>query len=147
MFMLEQQFTAINQQCKEIIFDNCRNIAGNCCSQNKLFSVVNVAVNKSKTSCHQVIISFWHCKGTTFPRGIVRFSPFQSSKTQVSAMVNAGICDGQRRYLRRPMKVSAMRDEDYKRDSVTVYYIWFSRKRKLTSYIVSEFHVIGIFYI
>ena len=26
--------------------------------KNKLFSVVNVAVNKSKTSCHQVIISF-----------------------------------------------------------------------------------------
>ena len=115
--------------------------------KNKLFSVVNVAVNKSKTSCHQVIISFWRCKGTTFPRGIVRFSPFQSSKAQVSAMVNAGICIRQRRYLRRPMKVSAMRDEDYKRDSVTVYYIWFSRKRKLTSYIVSEFPVIGIFYI
>ena len=36
---------------------------------------------------------------------------------------NAGICIRQRRYLRRPMKVSAMRDEDYKRDSVTVYYI------------------------
>ena len=26
--------------------------------KNKLFSVVNVVVNKSKTSCHQVIISF-----------------------------------------------------------------------------------------
>ena len=36
MFMLEQQFTAINQQCKEIIFDNCRNIAGNCCSQKQV---------------------------------------------------------------------------------------------------------------
>ena len=33
-FLFEQQFSAITQQFKGIIFDNCRYIAGNCCSPN-----------------------------------------------------------------------------------------------------------------
>ena len=33
---------------------------------NKLFNVVTVVVNISKTSCHQVVVTFWRCKGTTF---------------------------------------------------------------------------------
>ena len=40
-----------------------------------------------------------------------------------------------------------MRDENFKGDRVTLIYISLSRKRKLTSYIVSEFPVIGISYI
>ena len=46
---MEQQFAAINQQCKKIIFDNCRNIAGNCCSQNTInvFNVWNSNLQQS----------------------------------------------------------------------------------------------------
>ena len=35
IFLFEQQFSAINQQFKEIIFDNCWYFAGNCCSHNR----------------------------------------------------------------------------------------------------------------
>ena len=97
MFLFEQQvflfvWTAISSNVpainKKISF-NCCPIADNCCSQknisccsqkNKLFSVVNVVVSKSKTSCHQVVVSFWRCKVTTFGKGIVRFGPFTSIK-------------------------------------------------------------------
>ena len=62
-----------------------------CCSQkNKLFSVVNVVVSKSKTSCHQVVVSFWRCKVTTFGKGIVRFGPFTSSKCVI--WPNKSVC-------------------------------------------------------
>ena len=48
------------RELKKMLFHkNSRSIYDNLRSQkNKLFSVVNVVVNKSKTSCHQVIISF-----------------------------------------------------------------------------------------
>ena len=109
-------------------------------------------------------ISEGHCPFTSVSvrKGLylaeyVRQSPFAVTsrchiarppqKTQVSASGNAGICIRQRRYLRWPMRVSAMRDEDEGRDSVTVYYIYLSRKWKLTYYIVSEFPVIWISYI
>ena len=59
-----------------------------------------------------IICSKFKCLRLNLPR-----------KTQVSAMVNAGICITQRRYLRRPMKVSAMRDENFQGDRVTLIYI------------------------
>ena len=45
---MEQQFAAINQQCKKIIFDNCRNIADNCCSQKQRLELRHCAASGAR---------------------------------------------------------------------------------------------------
>ena len=51
--------------------------------ENKLFSVVNI----SKTSCHQVVVSFWRCEGATFYKRIQACSfPLKNCSETVESM-------------------------------------------------------------